>query len=224
MSEKMTKKELKEPDFLQVEMSKMMVYIDRHRSRLISLLAIVLIGLSVYGGWSFYQFNCEKTALKYYNQVEAEFTKGAGVASDKLLAGYKNVTVKYPNTQAGLYAYYQLGNLHLNLRQYDKSLQAYANFLDQADSRNLLKVFAYSGQGYCYEEMKNFPKALEQFELALKMPEGKELAAQIYRDKARIYGKMNDIKKSKEYYGKAIEITKDRNVMALLKRKLADLN
>lgn len=225
MSGKITKKELKEPDSLQVEMSKLLVLFNRHRSKIFAFLVLLLIVLTAFGGWSLYRYNYEKSALKLYSQLEATSSSGLRVEdAAKLLAGYQGVTVKYPRSKAGLYAFYQLGNQYFYLGQYDKSLQAYDEFLKQADAGNFLKVFAYTGQGYCYEEKNNFPKALGAFATALKMPEGKELAGLIYRDMGRIYGKMNDLAKSREYYGKALEKTKDRNTAGILKRKIAALN
>lgn len=225
MSGKITKKELKAPDFLQVEMSKLLIYYDRHKSIIFGLLALILLILAISGGWSLYRFNYEKSAFKLYNQLEAVSLTGVGAEqSARLLAGYQNVTVKYPHSKAGLYALYQLGNQSFHLKQYNKSLQAYDEFLKKADSQNFLKIFAYTGRGYCYEGMNNLQKSLEAFEMALKMQEGRELAAQIYGDMARIYVKMNDLKKSREYYGKALEKSKDRNMVAILQRKIAAIH
>lgn len=225
MSGKITKKELKEPDFLQVEVSKFLVYFEHHRSKMLGLLVALLVVLVAFGGWSIYRFSYNKSALKLYNQVEAASLAGDGEkANAKLLAGYQSVAARYPHSQAGLYAYYQLGNQYFELHQYDKSLQSYSEFLQKADSNNFLKIFAYTGQGYCYEAKKDYAKSLGAFEAALKVPEGKEIAGQIYGDLARIHEKLNDIKKSKECYSKAIEKTSDRSMEDILRRKLAALN
>jgi tetratricopeptide (TPR) repeat protein len=225
MSDKITKKELKEPDFLQVEASKLLSYFEHHRSKIYGFLALIVAVLVVSGGWSLYRYNYDKSALKFYNQVETESLTGMGAeANTKLIAGYQSVTVKYPHSKAGLYAFYQLGNQYFQLRQYDKSIQAYDDFIKKADANNFLKIFAYTGQGYCYEEKKDYQKALGAFERAFKMPEGTELAAQIYSDMARVYGKMNEMKKAREYYGKALEKTKDRSMAEILQRRIAALN
>ncbi len=226
MSGKITKKELKEPDFLQAEASKFLVYFEHHRLKMLVFLVALLVVMAVFGGWSIYRFNYNKSALKLYNQVEAASLAADGEEANAklLLAGYQSVSAKYPHSKAGLYAYYQLGNQYFELHQYDKSLQSYDEFLQKADSNNFLRIFAYTGQGYCYEAKKDYTKSLGAFEEALKVPEGKELAGQIYSDLARIYEKLNDIKKSKEYYSKAIEKTRDRNMEDILRRKLAALN
>ncbi|MFZ3255359.1 MAG: tetratricopeptide repeat protein [Syntrophales bacterium] len=225
MSGKITKKELKEPDFLQIEASKFLMYFEHHRSKVLGFLVALLVVMAIFGGWSLYRFNYNKSALKLYNQVESANPADDGEeASAKLLVGYQSVTAKYPQSKAGLYAYYQLGNQYFELHQYDKSLQSYGEFLQKADSNNFLRFFAYTGQGYCYEAKKDYTKSLGAFEEALKVPEGKELAGQIYSDLARIYEKLNDIKKSKEYYRKAIEKTRDRSMEDILRRKLVALN
>jgi tetratricopeptide (TPR) repeat protein len=134
------------------------------------------------------------------------------------------VIAKYPRSQAALQAYYQLGNLYLNLNQVDFSLQAYDDFLKRADRNNYLKFFAYSGQGYGYEAKKDYQKSLNAFENALKMPEANYLAGQVFRDMGRIYEEMKDPKKSLEYYRKSLDKTTDSTMQMILKRKIAGLS
>lgn len=225
MTERITKKELKElkePDFLQVELSKLATFSARHKSKIYIFVALFVICIAIAAGWSLYRLNYEKSALQVYNQVETMALKSG--QSPNLIAAYQNVTVKYPHSQAALHAYYQLGNLYLNLNQVDFSLQAYEEFLKRASRNNYLKFFAYSGQGYGYEVKKDYKKALNAFENALKMPEANYLAGQVYRDMGRIYEEMNDPKKSLEYYRKSLEKTTDRTMEMILKRKIAGLS
>ncbi len=225
MAERITKKalkELKEPDFLQVELSKLATFTARHKSKIYIIAALFVLCIAIAGGWSLYQFNYERSALLVYNQVEAMALKSG--PSPNLIAGYRDVTTKYPRSQAALQAYYQLGNLYLNLNQVDLSLLAYDEFMKRASRNNYLKYFAYSGQGYGYEVKKDYKKALNAFENALKMPEASYLAGQAFRDIARIYEEMNDPKKSIEYYRKSLEKTTDRTMEMILKRKIASLS
>ena len=134
------------------------------------------------------------------------------------------MAAKYPRSQSALYASYQLANLYYNTNQIDLSLRAYDDFLGKAPRKNDLKVFAYTGQGYCYEAKKDYKKALSSFENALKLPEGKVLEGQILRDLARVYEESNDRKKSLEYYQKSLEKTTDRTMLTIIKRKIASLS
>lgn len=219
---KKTLKELKEPDFLQVEFSKVAAFAARHKSKIYICAMISVIFVAIGAGWFFYQMNYEKSAFQIYNQAEAIAAKSG--PSPNLIAAYQNVTTKYPRSQAALQAYYQMGNVYLNLNQIDPSLQAFDELLKRASRNNYLKFFAYSGQGYGYEAKKDYKNSLNAFENALKMPEAAYLAGQIFRDLGRIYEEMNDPKKSLEYYRKSLEKTTDSTMQMILKRKIAGLS
>lgn len=225
MAERITKKELKnlkEPDFLQVELSKLAQFAALHKSKLFIFAGFIAVCMAIAAGWSLYRMNYEKSALQLYAQTEATALKSD--PGPNLIAAYRKVTTQYPSSQAALQAYYQLGNLYLNLNQVDFSLQAYDDFMKRASRNNYLLFFVYSGQGYGYEVKKDYKKALNAFENALKMPEATYLSGQVFRDMGRIYEEMNDTKQSLEYYRKSLEKTTDANMQMILKRKIAGLS
>lgn len=225
MAGKVSKKELKEPDFLQVQYRKLMAFLSQHRSKAYLFLAIFLLLIAATAGWSLYRMNYEKSALKIYNQVEMLTLKNNDEGdNEKIIDGFRNVAVKYPDSRASLYAHYQLGNLYLNMNQIDLSMRAYDEFIKRAPEKNYLKIFAYMGKGYCYEAKKEFKKALLSFEAAVKISEGEIFQGQIYRDMGRIYEEMNDTGKSLEYYRKSLEKTNDPTMEIIIKRKIASLS
>ena len=225
MAGKASKKEFKEPDFLQVEFRKLMVFLSQHRPKVYLFLAIIFFLIVATSGWALYRMNYEKSALKIYNQVEVLTLKNNGEGDKaKTIDGFRNVAAKYPDSRAGLYAFYQLGNLYLNMNQIDLSMRAYDEFIKRAPENNYLKIFAYMGKGYCYEVKKEFKKALLSFETAVKISEGEIFQGQIYRDMGRIYEEMNDTRKSSEYYSKSLEKTKDPTMEIIIKRKIASLS
>ncbi len=222
MAASISKKELKEPDLLQVEFSKLVAFIGHHKSKVYVFLAVVLVCLAAAAGWFLYQFNYEKSALNTYTQVESTALKNAGAESTpKLIEGYRSVIARYPRSKSALYSHYQLANLYYGANQIDLALQAYADFLRKAPQGNDLRIFGYLGQGYCYEAKKDFKNALAAFESALKASRASNFEGQIYRDMGRIYEGMKDQKKSLEYYKKSLEKTTDDSVKAILKRKIA---
>ena len=224
MAAKVSKKTLKEPDFLQVKYMQATAYLTRHQSKIYIILALHVLGLAVFLGWHFYRLNYNKSALNVYNQVEELAIKSTNPKDlTPLVEGYKNVAAKYPNSQATLYSYYKLGNLYLELNDVDSSLKAYEEFIRRASDTDILKIFAYRGKGYCYELKKDFKNALEAFDNAIKLPSGSIFEGQIYRDMGRIYEGMNDSKKSLEYYSKSLEKSKDPAVEMILKKKIAEL-
>ena len=226
MADKITKKELKEPDFLQVELAKLVQFFLKHQAKVYILLLLHLLGAALAAGWYLYKLNYEKSAQKAYNQVETLSLKSNAAQSEsaKLIDGFKNVASKYPRSRAALHSYYRLGNLYLNNNQPDLAIMAYDDFIKRAADNNYLRVLAYAGKGYCHEIKKDFKKALLSFESALKMPDGNILQGQIYRDMARVYEEMNDHKKALEYYRKALEKTADPTMGAIIKRKIAAMS
>lgn len=226
MAGKITKKELKEPDFLQVEMAKLVQFFLKHRTKIYILLLVCLLGAVVAAGWYLYKLNYERSAQKVYSQVETLSLKSNSAQSEsaKLIDGFRNVASKYPSSQAALHSYYQLGNLYLNTNQPDLAIRAYDEFIKRASYENYLKVFAYTGKGYCHEMKKDFKKALLSFESALKIPDGDILQGQIYRDMARIYEEMSDQKNALEYYRKALEKTADPTMVSIIKRRIAAMS
>ncbi len=226
MAGKITKKELKEPDFLQVEFAKLMQFIKRHQSKFYIVLMLHLLGLAAAAGWYLYKLNYEKSASRIYNEAEKLAIKSGSAQNQiaKLIEGFRNVAFQYPRSQAALHSYYQLANLYLNANQIDLAIRTYDEFINRAPDSNNLKVFAYTGKGYCYEIKKDYKKALSSFETAMKMPDGAILQGQIYRDMARVYEAMNDKNKSVEYYRKALEKITDPTMESIVKRKIAALS
>ncbi len=222
MAASISKKELKDPDILQVEFSKLVAFIGHHKAKVYVILAAFLLCLVIAAGWFLYRLNYEKSALNIYTQVEAISQKNVGSDSvPKLIEGYRNLIAQYPRSKSALYAHYQLASLYYGTNQLDLSLQAYDEFLRKAPQGNDLRIFAHLGQGYCYEAKKDLKKALAAFESALKSPRASNFEGQIYRDMGRIYEEMKDPKKALEYYKLSLEKTTDDAVKAILKRKIA---
>lgn len=225
MSDKITKKELKAPDFLQIQTARLLSFFSQHKSQLYLTLGIIVALFAVGAGWNLYQMNYEKKAYILYSLAgkEDKSEKSEAVDDHKLIEDYQKVTEKYPDSRAALYAFYEIGNKNLELNQPDKAIAAYAEAIKSDKDDNFIKVFAYSGQGYCYEAKKEYPKALSSFTDALHGSAGEIFAAQLYRDMARIYEEMNETAKAKEYYTKSLEKTKDGRMEEIIKRKIAAL-
>ncbi len=225
MAAKMSKKELKEPDFLQVEFAKVTDLIVRHRMKLYVILALHLLGLAIASGWYLYRAHYNKSALKLYSQVETSaLQKDKQIDQAKLLAGYKKVVAQYPRSPAALHSLYMQGNLYLSMNQIDPALAAYDEFLHKASGKDYLSVLAHAGKGYGYEVKKDYKNALAAFDQALQADQGKIFAGQLYRDKGRIYEALHDRPKALEYYRQSLEKTKDPTVEMILKRKIAELS
>jgi len=161
-----------------------------------------------------------KNADKLYALAYDARMKGNLIEAIK---SYRDVTTKYPDTQAGALACYQLGNLYFHLDQVDASIRAYQEFLGKAVKDSDLLALAYGGLGYCCESRKNFKDALISFEKALKADLRGSFAGINYRNIARIYEQMNNRGKAIEYYRKALNKNNDPFVDLVIKRKISSL-
>ena len=130
---------------------------------------------------------------------------------------------KYPRSQAAVTAYYRLGNLYFGRHEIDAAIRAYQDFLKKAPAESDLVTLAYNGLGACQEAKKDFNKALESYEKAMKTNTASSFEALNYTSIARIHEAMNNPAKAVEFYRKALGKTTDPLMTLYLKRKISNL-
>jgi tetratricopeptide (TPR) repeat protein len=80
---------------------------------------------------------------------------------------------------------------------------------------------AYNDLGSCHEIKKDFNKAIQLYEKALKSKASSSFEAINYGGIASVYEKMNNPAKATEFYQKALGKTKDPLMTLYLKRKIS---
>jgi len=224
MVDKLDKKDLSEPDQLQLLFIKVRTFIENHKKRLYVGSGIAGIIFLLAGGWYLYQLNYETRAEKSYAKVFEAAQKAGSPAGDPVtIKGYKDLILQYPHSRAAVTAHYRLGNLHFSRHEIDAAILAYESFLNKASTDNDLVTLAYSSLGACYEEMKNFNKALESLDKAMKTNTASSFEVLNYISTARVYEAMNNPLKALEFYRKALEKTTDSIMTLYLKRKISTL-
>jgi tetratricopeptide (TPR) repeat protein len=229
MAAKVTKKEIEKPDPFYEWMERVYGYLATHKKKFYIgagvLAAICLISTVYYFYSQHLEQQAEKLYLKAYDlQYSRTAPRGSDMASlAPVFAAYEEVTKTYPGSLAAANAYYMLGNLYYRAGDYDKARSSFESFLDKAPRKHALMPFAYTGLGYCYEEKKEYPKALEAFEKAVGKDTGGVLTGVTYGNMARIYEEMNNAPKALELYKQALENTSDPAMAAFIKRKIAQL-
>lgn len=225
---KITKKELKEPDQFHSVAVNVFKYISENKQKfyMASGIASLIVLLLFIGG--IYRLYYEKNANLIYSQAYNSYTLAS--ASDdekktyeKAISIYEDLISKYPKSDAAKLAFYNTGNLYYFLHDIDKSIAAYKSFLIKSSKYNMLTSLTYYGLGYCYEDKKDFEKAIEQFENSNKNIEGLHFAAMNYANIARIYEKMGKEKKALDFYKKALKQMPDPLIEAIVKNKVAIL-
>jgi tetratricopeptide (TPR) repeat protein len=224
MAAKIDKKELEEPDKLQLFFLSVRAFAEKNRTAIYTATGIFILIILLVGGWYIYQLNYEASAWKVNTQILESVNKSGSPAGDTAaIKGYKNLIDQYPRSGAAVAAYYRLGNIYLGRHEIDAAITVYQDFLKKAPSDNDLVTLAYSGLGSCYEIKKDFNKSIELFEAAVKTSTGSSFEAMNYGSIARVYEAMNNPVKAVEFYRKALGKTTDPLMTLYLKRKISIL-
>jgi len=222
MAAKIDKKELTEPDKLQLFFYRVRMFAKKNRNRIYAGAGLFLLIAVVAGGWYLYRLNYETSAGNTYARVFESAIKAGSPAGDaETIKGYKDLIARYPRSQAAITAYYRLGNLYFGRQEVDAAISAYQDFLDRAGEGSDLVTLTYNSLGSCYELKKDFNKALDSYEKAMKTKTALSFELLNYRNIARVYEAMNNAAKAAEYYRKALEKTTDPLMTLYLKRKIS---
>ena len=224
MAEKLSKKEIEQPDWFHTEFTRIGEFISRRRIQVAWIAGIVAFCLIASSGWYLYRINYEKKAGQLYAQARSAAYANVPAGREKnAIKLYESVIAKYPGSRAAVTAYYRLGNLYFNLGEIDRSAGAYGEFIKRSPKNSDLVALAYMSLGYCHEAKGDLLKALASFRDAIGAKGGKFFEAVAYRDMARICEEMKEPGKAVEYYRKALEKSSDPAMNLLLKRKIATL-
>jgi len=222
MAAKIDKKELTEPDKLQLFFYRVRMFAKKNRNRIYAGAGLFLLMAVVAGGWYLYWLNYETSAGNTYARVFENAMKDGSPAGDaETIKGYKDLIARYPRSRTAVTAYYRLGNLYFGRREVDAAISAYQDFLDRAGEGSDLVTLAYNNMGSCYELKNDFNKALDSYEKAMKTKTALSFELLNYRNIARVYEAMNNTAKAVEYYRKALEKTTDPLMTLYLKRKIS---
>jgi tetratricopeptide (TPR) repeat protein len=224
MAAKIDKKELEEPDKLQIFFLSVRAFAEKNRIAIYAATGIFILLILLTGGWYIYQLDYETSAGKMYTRViESAMKIGSPAGDPAAIKGYKDLIDQYPRSGVAVTARYKLGNIYLSRHEIDKAISAYQDFLKKASSDSDLVTLAYSGLGSCYEIKKDFKHALEEYDTAMKTTTGMSFEAMNYTNIARVYEAMNNSAKAVEFYRKALEKTTDPLMTLNLKRKISIL-
>lgn len=224
MATKIDKKDLAEPDQLQLVFLSIRTFIEKHKNRLYLGMGAFILVLVLAGGWHLYQLNYETAAEKIYSKVfEAAQKAGSPAGDPAAIKGYQDLILQYPRSQAAVTANYRLGNLYFGRDEIDAAILAYQNFLNKAPADSDLVTLAYNGLGACYESKKDFTKALESLEKATRTHAASSFEALNFTSMARVHEAMKSSAKALEFYQKALGKTTDPLMTIYLKRKISTL-
>jgi len=229
MADKLTKKELEQPDEFHTIGWQALQYLSEHREKFYLAGAVVLLVIILSGGWYFYRLNYENKAQNLYSSAytasSVPDTAEEGVRRGAYLQAvqiYEELVKEYPSSNAATLSFYNMGNLYFNVDNMEKAITAYKTFLKRSDD-DILIALAYHGLGYCYEETEDYDNALKSFEDSNKLIQGTRFEYINYVNIGRIYEKMGRQKEAIDFYGKATGKTNDPLMEMVIKKKIAAL-
>ncbi|MBW2599224.1 MAG: tetratricopeptide repeat protein [Deltaproteobacteria bacterium] len=229
MADKLTKKELEQPDEFHTIGWEIMQYISEHRNRFYAAGVAVLLIIILLGGWYFYRVNYENKAERMYSSAYNSYSL-QGSSSDmkdaylSAVGIYTNLVKEYPGSRAATLSFYNMGNIYFNIGEVEKSIEAYKTFLKRSEKHDILTALAYYGLGYCYEKNKNYNNALKSFENSNRRIQGTLFESINYANMGRIYEKMGRQKEALEFYRKTAQKTNDPLMEMLVKSRIAALS
>ncbi|HOO90093.1 MAG TPA: tetratricopeptide repeat protein [Syntrophales bacterium] len=229
MAKNLTQKELEQPDEFHTIGWYILEYISEHRKQFYAGGAAVLLIIILLGAWYFhhlnYESNAESVYAKAYNSYALPGTSGD--MKDAYLKAsqiYENLVEEYPDSNAAVLSYYNMGNIYFTIDETDKSIESYKTFLKKTKKDDILIALAYYGLGYCYEKKEDYENALKSFENSNKLMQGTQFESINYANMGRIYEKMGKQKEALELYQKTVEEINDPLMEMLIKSRIVALS
>ncbi len=229
MADKLTKKELEQPDEFHTIGWRTLQYLSEHRSKFYAGAGAVLLIIILSGGWYFYRLDYENKAQSVYSSAYTAYSVPGSSEEErrgaylKAIRIYEELVKKYPSSRTATLSFYNTGNLYFNIGDTEKSITAYKAFLKRSGNNDILTGLAYHGLGYCYEETEDYDNALKSFEDSNNRVQGTRFEYINYANIARIYEKTGRQKEAVDFYRKAAGKMNDPLMEVLLKRKIAAL-
>jgi outer membrane protein assembly factor BamD (BamD/ComL family) len=157
---------------------------------------IVVVGLA-WGGISWYQRQQDREAALLEYQASKEIfgepltEESRASKHQNAVELYQELLSKYPRSSNAPFALYQLGNSYVELKQYDKAVSAYQDFIARYSGHQTLLPAVYLRLGYAHLLMGDAEAALKDFDRVVQYPNAWN-KDQAYYEAGRVYEKLGD--------------------------------
>jgi TolA-binding protein len=142
-------------------------------------------------------------------EVSVRFTEALGFYSTGNLGEaeerFLEIVRRFPHQKLGIKAQFYLGNIYFQTQRYDEARRAFTNYYSKNKKDPLLSPSSLLGIGNCYEEVKEYKKAAENYEQVAREYKKSPFAPLALLSAARCYKNLGDYKKAKEIYEKVIK-------------------
>ena len=219
------KKKLKEPDEFITTTAKVLLWI---RENLRLILTGIIVGALIAFSIVLWRLRTEKREAEALNSfhraseilrsTEDRSSKGYQEAMDE----FERIQREYPKTEAAQLAQLQLGQGFLELKQYDRAVEIYRQFLGSNPNERLYRLFALQNLGYAYEGLGDYQRALDSFQGLVDMGES-FLQPSAYINSGRCYEKLGKREEALHNYRIFLEKYPDSIMVSMVKNRLSRL-
>jgi TolA-binding protein len=191
------KKSILEPEAIVSRSQDVLEWFYAHRRWVAIGVGLLLVGGLVWGGVAWFQADQNRKARLLEYQASKEI---AGVSLtdqnrqtkyEKAATLYQELLTNYPRSSSAPFAQYQLGNSYFELKQYDKAIAAYQDFIRRYARHETLLPMVYLRLGYAHLFQGDSQAALADFDQVIKHPKAWN-KDQAYYEAGRVNEKLGD--------------------------------
>jgi len=157
---------------------------------------LLVIGLA-WGGFAWFQADQNRKARQLEYEASKEILgisptdENRQAQYEKVATLYQELLTNYPRSSSAPFAQYQLGNSYFELKQYDKAIAAYQDFIRRYAHHETLQPMVYLRLGYAHLHQGDSQAALADFDLVIKHPKAWNKDQAAY-ETGRVYEKLGD--------------------------------
>ncbi len=192
-----TKKSALEPEVIATRSLALLDLLDAYRRWVILGVSLIIVAGLAWGGISWYQKQQDREAQLLEYQASKEIfgepltDENRSAKHQKAVELYEELLSKYPRSSNAPFAQFQLGNSYVELKQYDKAISAYQDFIARYSGHKTLLPAVYLRLGYAHLLKGDPQAALADFDQAIKDPDAWN-KDQAYYEAGRVYEKLGD--------------------------------
>ena len=163
--------------------------------------------------------NEEKASALFYQAYQTfKESKQKEALLEEPLQLFQTIIKDYPRTSASELSFFYLGNCQFAMKKFDEAIDAYNKFLGKVSAQPQLTLLAYDSLGYCYEEKKDYKKAVEYFQKTITPPPG--LGESGYLNVGRCYEALGDNEGGLAIYKKFVLEFPDSSQKSFVQEKI----
>ena len=223
-----TKKSWNRPDELITTTNVVFEYLLENKKKITICAAALFFAALLFSGWKFYSHRAESKASHLYYQAIRDYhrinnkknsAQEGKEAKNLVLSQLKEITEKYPITDSATKAFLYSGHLYYDLKEFDRSIQSYQNFLKKTSKDDPLRILGLDGLAYAYEAKGDYANAIKFFKKIID-EERNPLSEMSHLNAGRCYEELGENDKALDTYQHVLVMYPDSSYSALVKERI----